>query len=121
MTILICVESWSITRSAWKRQKLLTGYNKKSNLPTPDNDFAQDLNEFYARFDKYDFSCEIDDLCQTLIAKNDPMIEITEDDVLESLNMINKNKATGPDKVSGHVLKNFNCVPHCKNSFKIQC
>ena len=61
------------SRKAWDGIKTITGYKKKSNLPSVENNetFANELNEFYSRFDTHDFAVECDKLLQQLHVQND--------------------------------------------------
>ena len=65
------------------------------------------INEFYARFDKYDFSQEQEKLHSELIlkAKDCDHMEITKESVVKCMGMIKPNKACGPDNIGGRVLK----------------
>ena len=96
------------SRNAWKGLKTLTGFNmKKSCLPdVPDNKkFADELNEFYARFDQLDFTEERKVLIEELVNKNDDNISITETETRKDLSKINPRKSNGPDGLPGKVLK----------------
>ena len=68
---------------------------------------ANELNEYYARFDKYDFSQEQEKLHSELIlkAKDCDHMEITKESVVKFMGMIKPNKACGPDNIGGRVLK----------------
>lgn len=101
-------------KDAWKGLKSLTGQVKsKENIAIiNDAGSADRLNNFYARFDKYDFSQE------HLLRKNDLLkcvdseepITISEEEVLKSFNNICVKKASGPDKICAKVVKK------CRNS-----
>ena len=95
------------SRKAWDGLKTITGYKKKSNLPSVENNetFANELNEFYSRFDTHDFSDECDKLLQQLHVQNDESPKVTVSDVNNALSKIKIRKAPGPDRVSGKVLK----------------
>lgn len=95
------------TKSAWQGLKTLTGFRKKSSLPESANNeaFANELNEFYARFDKYDFTGSLEPLELDLLAKVDASICITVDQVRSSLRRINPRSASGPDRICGRLLK----------------
>ena len=70
-----------------------------------DTAFAEDLNNFYCRFDVHDFGDECKNLAQILETKHDESIIITADEVRKCLNNINTKKATGPDGIGGGVLR----------------
>ena len=95
------------TRSAWKGLKTLSGFNKKSSLPEVEDNlaFANELNEYYARFDVHDFSSECSVIVNSLQENNDERIVITEIEVNNELAKINTRKAAGPDLLCGKVLK----------------
>jgi hypothetical protein len=95
------------TKQAWRNLKTLCSYTKKSaTLDVEDDEkFANELNEFYARFDTEDFTKEQNELVEMLLNNDDPGIEITEKDVDCFLGKIKTSKAAGPDNVCGRVLK----------------
>ena len=95
------------SRKAWDGLKTITGYKKESNLPNVENNetFANELNDFYSRFDTHDFSKECDILLKQLHVKNDQSPLISIPDVNSALSKIKTRKAPGPDRVSGKVLK----------------
>ena len=66
---------------------------EKSNLPSVENNetFANELNEFYSRFDTHDFSDECDKLLQQLHVQNDESPKVTVPDVNNALSK-NQNK-----------------------------
>ena len=74
-------------------------------------EWAEGLNEFYCRFDTIDFTKERERVCERLAecAKDDEMPMIEKDTVEKVFGNINPNKAPGPDKISGKLLK------ACKN------
>ena len=78
------------SRKAWDGLKTITGYKKKSNLPSVENNetFANELNEFYSRFDTHDFSDECDKLLQQLHVQNDESPKVTVPDVNNALSKI---------------------------------
>ncbi len=92
-------------RLAWSGLKSIMGTTQnKGPINVPDNvSYANELNTFYARFDCHDFKCEIEDVCLKLPLCED--ITITESDVLLSFKHLNARKSSGPDKLSGFLLK----------------
>ena len=93
-------------KSAWAGLNAMMGKDvKKQGLKCDDpTKFANDLNTFYARFDEYDFSNEVDNVCQPLLTiPND--VPLFEKDVKKVLSRVNPKKACGPDRVGGKILK----------------
>ena len=103
-------------KDAWRGLKVLIGSDKKQSEPqllsSPGS--ADRLNRFYGRFDVHDFSPEIDNLKNSLKSKvsdyHDAVFGIPEDHIHKALNKIKIKKASGPDKISGKLLKS------CKSS-----
>ena len=80
--------------------------------PFPGKDqvtFAEELNSFFTRFDKHDFSQERLDLKDQLISSLPPsdsdIEEIEEETVAKIFKGLNARKATGPDGLSCRLLK----------------
>ena len=97
------------TKEAWQGLRQITGFGVKArkNNGLSTESAANELNEFYARFDKYDFSQEQEKLHSELIlkAKDCDHMEITKESVVKCMGMIKPNKACGPDNIGGRVLK----------------
>ncbi|PIK39885.1 hypothetical protein BSL78_23277 [Apostichopus japonicus] len=94
-------------KRVWEGVRLMSGYNNKPKsclLPRVDEDYANELNCFYNRFDRQDFSAEHDDF-QQQFANSDCDITVTEDEVRRHLSRLHSSKAAGPDKLSPRVLK----------------
>ena len=70
-------------------------------------DFADDLNLFYTRFDCNDFHDQNECLSKSLLSKitSNVGIVISELDVRNILRRVKVNKATGPDDISNRILK----------------
>ncbi|PIK38392.1 hypothetical protein BSL78_24777, partial [Apostichopus japonicus] len=67
-------------KRVWEGVRLMSGYNNKPKsclLPRVDEDYANELNCFYNRFDRQDFSAEHDDF-QQQFANSDCDITVTE-------------------------------------------
>lgn len=98
-------------KNAWKGLNSLTGRKLKQALPEPEDPvvYAQELNNFYARFDVHNFQDECSAMIQTLKDRNDVKIIIKESDVINCLNSIKMGKTAGPDKICGRVLKDCKC------------
>ena len=96
-------------KDMWQGLKILTGQSetKKSNnlISTPGS--ADRLNSFFSRFDDKDFSTihksQKEDLEKKIL--NETPITISEEEVYNVLRKVNTNKATGPDKISGRIVK----------------
>ena len=89
--------------------KTIVGYNeKRAPLAVGTGDeqqFVNELNSFYARFDTYDFSKEISDLTQTLSLSDDTGPSMNEEVVAKLFTGLKPNKASGPDNIKPRVLK----------------
>jgi hypothetical protein len=74
---------------------------------TPDDDeqFSNELNEFYARFDVRNESEELESILRELRAKDCTCPSVSETDVRKQLCKQKVRKAPGPDGISGKVLK----------------
>ena len=71
---------------------------------TNDNlSFANELNTFYSRFDTHDFTMERQNEIQSM--PSNEFLEISEEQVINSFKKINIRKASGPDGLTGIVLK----------------
>ena len=56
-------------KQVWDGLRLMSGHSSCSSrnlLPNTSTDYANELNQFYNRFDKFDFSDEIHRFCTTL-------------------------------------------------------
>ena len=69
--------------------------------------YVEELNNFYARFDSFDFSDKINIIKNDLSnsANDFNTLKIEEHEVLISFNCLKTNKACGPDGLTGRVLK----------------
>ena len=65
------------TKQAWNGLRVPDPYNI--------NEYVNELNEFYARFDTYDFSNECTHIIDQLKQSRDSKIVITESEVIHSL------------------------------------
>jgi hypothetical protein len=61
--------------------------------------------KLYARFDDKDFQTECKHMLKLVSHKNDPKINMSNDDVVLALNNAKSGKACGPDKIYGRVIK----------------
>jgi len=94
-------------KSAWSGIKTLTGMKKSNFLPDVTNaeSFCNELNTFYARFDKYNFSPARKTIVTFLRNMESDPIDISEEVVLESLKSVKAGKAAGPDRIGSSVIK----------------
>lgn len=65
----------------------------------PSPSFAHDLNVFFSRFDKNDFSAERDSVCRSILGY--APITLNEHEIVASLSSIKPNSALGPDGLRG--------------------
>ena len=98
----------SDSRAAWQGLKQLTGMTKPRFTPLVDDPktFCDNLNMFYARFDKHNFAAVRDNMTNHLVSVNNyERIVICEDEVMRALKSIKLNKAPGPDGIGSNILK----------------
>ena len=91
------------TKQAMHSVKSIIGCNKSKKRCSASNstEFATDLNTFYCRFDCNDFEVEMN--CANLLPEH--TFEILRDDVASVFKNVKVNKAAGPDKITGKVIK----------------
>ena len=112
-------------KDAWNGLKILTGQkeDKKASSLTSTPGAADRLNHFYARFDNKDFSSTHHAMKNELLKQipKEPPITVTQSDVYFILKSINTNKSTGPDKISGRIIKQCvtSLLPIIHNIFNI--
>ena len=96
-------------KDAWKGLKTITsqGTSKKPCPLTCPPRFAYRLHVFYSRFDNKDFSENIEAMKLKLTndIRNEGPITISTQEVVKALKYIKTNKASGPDNISGLILK----------------
>lgn len=94
-------------KDAWKGLKTLCGHEKKISIPEPEDTFTyvNEMNSFFARFERYDFRNECNVTMSAIRNITDERILITEECVLQSLKRVRAGKATGPDGVPARALK----------------
>ena len=85
---------------------MITGYKEKENRICVENEnqVANELNIFFARFETTDFVQKRALELQTLNSENGHPITL-QVEVRKELAMINPKKAPGPDKISGKCLR----------------
>ena len=94
-------------KESWQNLATITGYKKKSGeiRTNDDQKFANDLNEFYTRFDKHDYSEEQRVEISKVIDKLDDPINVTEEEIRTLFKKLNAKSASGPDNIPSKVLK----------------
>ena len=96
-------------RTVWQGMRLMSGYSKgsskSSQIPNITERYANDLDVFYNRFDKHNFTGEIKDLKLALSGKNEQICCTTEDEVRRLFAKLDPSKAGGPDMITARVLK----------------
>ena len=86
-------------KRVWHGMKLMSGYSnggkKSCLLPKTTAEYADDLNLFFNRFDKYDFSAEVENLRISLSSQNDSNWNLitTEEEVRRIFASQNPSKA----------------------------
>ena len=95
------------TKDAWKGLKTLCGHKKKQRVPEPENinTYVNEMNAFFARFDKHDFNDACNEIMTEIQSHNDERIIIRQEDVQKSLQNIRAGKASGPDGMPARALK----------------
>ena len=99
------------SKDMWSGLKSMAGMtNNKKDIPIQkgkEQEYCEQLNAFYARFDDQDFSTNIaeikSELCENL--SNEPPFVIKEHEVMLSFKKLKQGKASGPDHLSPKVLK----------------
>ncbi len=91
--------SSSDSASVWKGLKDITNYKTPSPSTVENQKLADDLNEFYCRFEKTPFTPPATPLSPT------PALKISEDDVRQVFRKNKRRKAPGPDGVTPVCLK----------------
>ncbi|XP_073700731.1 uncharacterized protein [Garra rufa] len=91
----------SDSSSVWKGLKHITNYKTSSPSTLQNQQLADDLNEFYCRFEKTPFTPPTSPLSLTPATP----IQISEDDVRKVFKRNKRRKAPGPDGVTPACLK----------------
>jgi len=89
------------SRACWQGLKTVAGYTKSKNVAgeRKDQEWADELNQFYTRFEKPDpLSCFPADT-------QDGMVAVTQEEVYRSFRAVKANKAPGPDGLKPSLLK----------------
>ena len=95
-------------KQVWGGLKLISGYSNSSSsrnfLPETTVEYANNLNAFYNRFDKNDFSAEINSTRNRLF-DDGPVLQVTSEDVYKEFKKLNITKSAGPDNITPRFLK----------------
>lgn len=85
----------------------MTGYKKSKNSPVVSDEKAhgEELNKFYTRFDKYDFSTEQQEVLQEVCSQSAEPIQLDVREVVKQFRQIKTRSAAGPDMISGRLLR----------------
>jgi hypothetical protein len=98
-------------KRVWEGMRLMSGYSngskRFSQLPQTSSDYANELNQFYNRFDQNDFSEEVSSLRDRFYHtdSSEAILIVTESDVMTELKKLKSTKAAGPDGIPARVLK----------------
>ena len=93
---------WDTLKSA-----INMNYTKKPIHTTNEQAFADEMNDFYRRFDTQDSSSRCDSVLSDVFVSDADRLEIYVDVVTKVFQYICSRKATGPDGISAFVLKTF--------------
>ncbi|KAK0146238.1 RNA-directed DNA polymerase from mobile element jockey [Merluccius polli] len=89
-------------RRMWQGIQAITDYKPSNSSPSVmDMPFLQELNNFYARFDKENK----DTATKTELSVDHQTLTLPPSDVQDALSKINARKAAGPDGIPGRVLR----------------
>ncbi len=92
------------SRRLWQGLKAVTGYkNKQNGLTNTTATLPDELNRFYACF-KHVVEPSAQHEC-IVSSLNEPVHQVTEDDVRRVFKSVKAGKATGPDGIPSCVLK----------------
>ncbi|KAL0161486.1 hypothetical protein M9458_045211, partial [Cirrhinus mrigala] len=89
----------SDSSSVWKGLKVITNYKTPSPSTVENQQLADDLNEFYCRFEKTPLTPP------TTLLSPTPALQISEDEVRQVFRKNKRRKAPGPDGVTPTCLK----------------
>ena len=99
------------SKGMWAGVKQMIGFkDKETKISTEkgkEKEYCDQLNNFYSRFDTYDFSKEIQNIKKDVSENNDHILQIERHDVLKLFRSLKSNKASGPDDVKPKTLKTF--------------
>ena len=97
-------------KEAWQCMQTMTDYKRRRDEPFGSVDdpkkVAEELNSFYCRFDTHDFADVTEALKTELRQCEDEPVIVDENEVFLQLKGVNSRKASGPDGISGKILRN---------------
>ena len=93
----------------WDNMKKMTGMSSSNKPIVTGNElmFANELNDFFCRFDSPSHLNDCEDLVNTIKLSNSDRINITVEEVRATFQRNNTRKALGPDQSSALILKTF--------------
>ena len=99
------------TKGMWSGVKQMIGFNDKVTKISVDKgkeqEYCDNLNLFYSRFDTLDFSKDIENIRNNLAVNNDIILQMENCDVVKLFKSLKSNKACGPDNIKPKILKMF--------------
>ena len=96
-------------KTLWDTMKSAINMNctRKPIHTTHEQAFADEMNDFYRRFDTQDSSSRCDSVLSDVFVSNADSLEIDVDVVTKVFQHVCSRKATGPDVISAFLLKTF--------------
>ncbi|XP_062848890.1 signal peptide peptidase-like 2 [Trichomycterus rosablanca] len=89
-------------RRMWQGIQVISNYKPSNSIPvTTDVSFLNELNDFYARFDRDNRETAT----QTRLSADHQPLSLSSTDVYTALSQINARKAAGPDGIPGRALR----------------
>ena len=99
-------------KKVWEGMGLMSGYKRKkgggdSGMNVASVEYANELNAFYCRFDKHDFTQERGGLRERLMKgrEGEGTPVVTEEEVRTEFRRVHPKKAAGPDQIKPKILK----------------
>ena len=91
----------------WQGLQIITDYKGKHSRELPsDTSLPDEQNSFYARFEE----SNTEPCMRAPAVLDDCVITLSIPDLIKTFKQVNIHKATGPDRLSGHVLRA--CTDH---------
>lgn len=93
-------------KKVWEGINRMSGCSKnKSSEPVSTSvAYANELNSFYCRFDKHDFTQQRQDITDSLRNSNSVGYRVGQNNILKLMKKVNPNKGAGPDGVFPRVI-----------------
>ena len=96
-------------KKVWQGMRLMSGFSSGSktqgSISNNTTSYANDLNNFYNRFDEHDFSEQVCNLRNVMCENDDWSLITSVEEVQKLFACRNPVKAAGPDQMSNKVLK----------------